>query len=87
MNLLNQLRDAWTVHRRQAQTVRELEQLSDRVLADLGIARADIRNLARDAARAEGVDLQAWRGRAGATAAPRHDGVDLIGSSLGYKAA
>ena len=39
----------WTRYRR---NVRELAALTDRELADIGISRADIARLSRDAARA-----------------------------------
>jgi len=38
------------------QVTRELELLTDRALADLGLYRSDIRGFARDAARIEGAE-------------------------------
>jgi uncharacterized protein YjiS (DUF1127 family) len=45
--ILNKVR-AWLVYR---ETVRELQSLSERELADLGVHRSDIRDIARQAAR------------------------------------
>ncbi len=38
------------------QIIRELELLTDRALADLGLYRSDIRGFARDAARIDGAE-------------------------------
>ncbi len=51
--------------RREREAVRELSRLSDRELADLGIARADIRAVAEGAAlavRGEAAAITALRG-------------------------
>ena len=45
------LKSRYTVWKRYARTVNELEMLSSRELADLGIARSDIPRLAREAVR------------------------------------
>jgi uncharacterized protein YjiS (DUF1127 family) len=50
-------------HRLESQTRVELSQLSDRDLADLGIARSDIRRLARESAAQGVVDVYQWRER------------------------
>jgi uncharacterized protein YjiS (DUF1127 family) len=55
--------------RRAARTRFELEQLSDRDLADLGIVRADIARLARESAAAGTLDIHAWRTAAASVAA------------------
>ena len=47
MKTISQLFDRW---RRYRLAVRELSQLSDRELADLGIRRADISKIAHDSA-------------------------------------
>ena len=46
------LKTRYSTWKRYARTVQELEMLSNRDLADLGIARSDIPRLAREAARA-----------------------------------
>ncbi len=46
------LKTRYATWKRYARTVQELEMLSNRDLADLGIARSDIPRLAREAARA-----------------------------------
>lgn len=46
--LTARIRKAWADHRLYAATVRELQQLSDRELADLGIHRASIDGIARE---------------------------------------
>jgi uncharacterized protein YjiS (DUF1127 family) len=45
--LVARIRKSWADHRLYLGTVRELEQLSDRELADLGIHRASIPGIAR----------------------------------------
>jgi uncharacterized protein YjiS (DUF1127 family) len=45
------LKSRYSTWKRYSRTISELESLSNRELADLGIARADIRQLAREAAR------------------------------------
>lgn len=45
------LKTRYATWKRYSRTVAELETLSNRELADLGIARADIGRLAREAAR------------------------------------
>jgi uncharacterized protein YjiS (DUF1127 family) len=63
--------------RREARTRYELEQLTDRELADLGIVRADIGRLARESAEGGLVDIHTWRTgtTAGASAALARQGV------------
>jgi uncharacterized protein YjiS (DUF1127 family) len=48
--LLARIREAIAAHRAYVETRNELESLNDRELADVGIARANIRAVARDAA-------------------------------------
>ncbi|MBC6408619.1 MAG: DUF1127 domain-containing protein [Rhodobacteraceae bacterium] len=43
--------DSWHEHSRYRTTLRELNTLSERELNDLGIARADIEGIAREAAK------------------------------------
>ncbi len=45
------LKSRYSTWKRYARTVQELEMLSNRDLADLGIARSDIPRLAREASR------------------------------------
>lgn len=45
------LKSRYTSWKRYSRTVQELESLSNRDLADLGISRSDIPRLAREAAR------------------------------------
>ncbi|WP_373504917.1 DUF1127 domain-containing protein [Aestuariivirga sp.] len=45
------LKSRYSTWKRYARTVSELESLSNRELADLGISRVDIHRLAREAAR------------------------------------
>lgn len=45
------LKSRYSTWKRYARTVQELEALSTRELADLGISRSDIPRLAREAAR------------------------------------
>jgi hypothetical protein len=45
---------------RELKTYRSLARLEDRVLVDLGLARDDLRLLARDAARSGRLDVFAW---------------------------
>ena len=45
------LKTRYSTWKRYARTVQELEMLSNRDLADLGIARSDIPRLAREASR------------------------------------
>lgn len=45
------LKTRYSTWKRYSRTVSELESLSNRELADLGISRADIHRLAREAAR------------------------------------
>jgi uncharacterized protein YjiS (DUF1127 family) len=64
MDLLNRLRHALEIKRQEQRTIHELSQLSDRALADLGLSRADIRDVAWVAARADGIDVyqyDTWR--------------------------
>lgn len=46
--LLARLRRMWADYRLYSATVQELQQLSDRELADLGIHRSSIQGIARD---------------------------------------
>jgi uncharacterized protein YjiS (DUF1127 family) len=48
--MLGSLKERLARHRRYTRTIKELTFLSDRELADLGIHRADIRRIAREAA-------------------------------------
>ena len=64
MNLLSHLSHALEIRRREQRTIHELSQLSDRDLADCGLSRADIRDVAWVAARAYGIDAyqyDSWR--------------------------
>lgn len=70
MTLFQRLRTAYESWRRERRTISELNMLSDRDLADLGISRSDIHSLARHAASAEVVDLHDWRDRSQVVAAP-----------------
>ena len=45
------LKSRYSTWKRYSRTVKELESLTSRELADLGISRSDIPRLARDAAR------------------------------------
>ena len=63
MDLMNRFQTYLEFRRRERETVHELAQLSDRALGDLGLARADIRRIARAAARAGRLDLAAYRAR------------------------
>lgn len=45
------LKSRYSVWKRYSRTVAELESLSNRDLADLGISRSDIHRLARESAR------------------------------------
>ncbi len=51
MNLLNHLRRARAVRRLERRTIEELSWCSDRDLADMGISRADIPDIARATAQ------------------------------------
>ena len=82
MNFLHRIQHQLELKRREADTAHELAQLSDRALGDLGLVRADIRRVAREAARAGLLDLaeyQSLRNRAGTSAA-------LVGHGLGLRA-
>ena len=82
MNFLHRIQHQLELKRREADTAHELAQLSDRALGDLGLVRADIRRVAREAARAGLLDLaeyQSRRNRAGTSAA-------LVGHGLGLRA-
>ena len=82
MDLLSRIQSHLELKRRERATVHELAQLSDRALADLGLARADISGVARAAARAGMLDLAdygAVRGTAGTPAA-------LVGQGLALRA-
>ena len=82
MNFLHRIQHQLELKRREADTVHELAQLSHRALGDLGLVRADIRRVAREAARAGLLDLadyQARHDRAGTSAA-------LVGQGLGLRA-
>jgi uncharacterized protein YjiS (DUF1127 family) len=48
--MFGSLKERLAKHRRYNRTVKELSFLSDRELADLGIGRADMRRIAREAA-------------------------------------
>lgn len=49
--MFESLKSRYSTWKRYSRTVNELESLSNRDLADLGISRADITRLAREAAR------------------------------------
>ena len=49
--VLHSTMDSWHEHSRYRTTLRELNTLSERELNDLGIARADIEGIAREAAK------------------------------------
>ena len=51
MTMFEVLKSRYSTWKRYARTVQELEALSTRELADLGISRSDIPRLAREAAR------------------------------------
>jgi uncharacterized protein YjiS (DUF1127 family) len=51
MDLVNRVRDYLKTRLSEEASVRELDRLDDRALADLGIPRAGIRGVARAAAR------------------------------------
>jgi uncharacterized protein YjiS (DUF1127 family) len=51
MTMFEALKSRYSTWKRYSRTVQELEALSSRDLADLGITRADIPRLAREAAR------------------------------------
>ena len=51
MTMFETLKSRYAVWKRYSRTVAELEGLSSRELADLGIARSDIPRLAREAVR------------------------------------
>ena len=51
MTMFEVLKTRYATWKRYSRTVSELESLSNRELADLGISRADIGRLAREAAR------------------------------------
>jgi uncharacterized protein YjiS (DUF1127 family) len=51
MTMFEVLKSRYASWKRYSRTLNELESLSNRELADLGIARADIPRLAREAAR------------------------------------
>jgi uncharacterized protein YjiS (DUF1127 family) len=82
MDLLNRLQNYLELRRRERETMHELAQLSDRALGDLGLARADIRRIARAAARAGRLDLAAYRARREAPSVPAM----LVGQGLGLRA-
>lgn len=46
--MLTKLKNAYNRQMKIYQTVKELDRLGDRELADLGISRCDIRRIARD---------------------------------------
>lgn len=54
MTFFDRLRNNLDERRRYNQTLRELRQLSNRDLADIGISSSDLRRIARDAARVRG---------------------------------
>jgi uncharacterized protein YjiS (DUF1127 family) len=51
MTMFEVLKSRYASWKRYARTVQELESLSNRELADLGISRSDIPRLAREAVR------------------------------------
>ncbi|MDF1587404.1 DUF1127 domain-containing protein [Marinimicrococcus flavescens] len=72
MTFLQRIRSTFDAWRRERVTINELNMLSDRDLADLGISRSDIRSLARQTVKADVVDLHEWRDRNQTVAAPVH---------------
>ena len=89
MKLLLHLRRAFEIRRRERTTVRELSRLGDRELADLGLGRADIRDVARAAARVGSLDVYAYHGARDDARATR-DGQAagrLAGRALGLRSA
>ena len=60
MGLLHRIRHAIATWRHERDTYGELARLTERDLADLGLSRADIRNVARTAARQGPVDVFAF---------------------------
>jgi uncharacterized protein YjiS (DUF1127 family) len=88
MDLLHRLHRRLVLFLHERATYQALARLDDRELKDLGLTRADLRALARDAARAGRLDLFAWT----AAARSRHAMVEpgasrLVGYSLGLRAA
>jgi len=51
MTMFEVLKSRYAVWKRYSRTVSELQELSSRELADLGISRSDIHRVAREAAR------------------------------------
>jgi uncharacterized protein YjiS (DUF1127 family) len=51
MNMFESLKSRYSTLKRYSRTLQELESLSNRDLADLGISRVDIPRLAKEAAR------------------------------------
>ena len=51
MTMFESLKSRYSSWKRYSRTLKELDSLSNRDLADLGISRADIPRLAREAAR------------------------------------
>ena len=60
MKLFHRVRHTLEIKRREREAVRELARLGDRELADLGLARADIRDVARLAAQTEPLAIYAY---------------------------
>ncbi len=88
MSILATISTALERRRRENRTFRELAMLSERDLNDLGISRADIRRIAREAAEQGVIDIYQWRernevqGLADGVAAGR-----LVTHALSFKAA
>jgi uncharacterized protein YjiS (DUF1127 family) len=82
MDFLHRIQQHLELKRREADTAHELAQLSDRALGDLGLLRADIRRVAREAARAGLLDLAEYRARHDSAGAP----AALVGLGLGLRA-
>ncbi|MEK0083276.1 DUF1127 domain-containing protein [Benzoatithermus flavus] len=88
MDLLHRLYGRLIRFLHERETYRALARLDDRELADLGLHRADLRAIARDAARAGRLDVFDWvattRGGQAGTEGPASR---LVGFGLGLRAA
>ena len=62
MNVIQNLRHRLAVHAREREAYAGLARLADRDLADIGLSRSDIREVARAAAHQGQVDVFAFRG-------------------------
>jgi uncharacterized protein YjiS (DUF1127 family) len=88
MDLLHRLFGRIVRFAHERETYQALVRLDDRELADLGLNRADLRDIARDAARAGHLDVYTWAAAAhGETPAIVGAGRRLLGFGLGLRAA